>query len=279
CGGERTWTCQDSSGGFGGVVGGRFVRLGRLLAFAAVVVTATTLATLGLVALLVLVLHDQRLLGLGLVAADHQVAKHGVVEAEAFDEFVEHGLVGFDVEQHVVRLDQVVDRIGELAAAPVLETVDLAIAALDQRLVALDHGRHLLALVRMDQEHDFVMTHVFFLVDIRPSPGWGRGPDSPPTPGRARWSKGLPANGSRKLSQFKDLRATATGCRRPGSRAIRCEPVAGAAEAATGRPTPPDRGFRRSYSAPPPDQDLATDQAALSVSVVKLSPQPHSAAT
>src|SRR3546814_21005564 len=63
-----------------------------------------------------------------------------------------------DVEQDVVGLDQVVDRIGQLAATPVLETVDLALAALDQRLVALDHGGHLLALVRMAQEHDFVMT-------------------------------------------------------------------------------------------------------------------------
>src|SRR3546814_16364289 len=77
-----------------------------------------------------------------------------------------------DVEQDVVGLDQVVDRIGQLAATPVLETVDLALAALDQRLVALDHGGHLLALVRMDQVQDFVMTHVVFLVDIRQPPGW-----------------------------------------------------------------------------------------------------------
>jgi hypothetical protein len=44
-----------------------------------------------------------------------------------------------------------------------------------ERLVALDHRGHLLALVRVDQEHDFVMTHGRFLVDIgrtgcRPKP-------------------------------------------------------------------------------------------------------------
>src|SRR5690606_2705097 len=112
---------QCSSGGFGVVVGGGS---GGLVAAAtaavAVVVATTALAALGLVALLVLVLHDQRLLGLRLVAAHHQVAQHRVVEAEAFNELVEHGLVDLDVEQDVVGLDQVVDRVGQLAAAPVL---------------------------------------------------------------------------------------------------------------------------------------------------------------
>src|SRR3546814_15847452 len=85
----------------------------------------------------------------------------------------------------VVGLDQVVDRIGQLAATPVLETVDLALAAFDQRLVALYHGGHLLALVRMDQEHDFVMTHVAVLVDIWPPPGWAAARIDPPQLGRA----------------------------------------------------------------------------------------------
>src|SRR6185437_522312 len=51
------------------------------------------------------------------------------------------------------------DRVGELAATPVLDAMHLAAVCLDQRFVALDHGWHLLALVRMDQEHDFIMTH------------------------------------------------------------------------------------------------------------------------
>jgi hypothetical protein len=65
----------------GGAVGG-----GSALAF---FVTAAALATLGLVALLVLALHDQRLLGLGLVTLDDEVAQHGVVETEAFGQFVQ----------------------------------------------------------------------------------------------------------------------------------------------------------------------------------------------
>ncbi|CAM0119371.1 hypothetical protein SMG44B_10601 [Stenotrophomonas maltophilia] len=82
-------------------------------------------------------------------------------------------------------LHQVLDRVRQLAAAPVFQTVDGAVAVLDQRLVALDHGRDLLALVRVDHEHDFVMTtHVFFyLSDV------ALRPDSPP-PLIPRWGKG-----------------------------------------------------------------------------------------
>src|SRR3546814_7934101 len=128
-------TCLCGSGGFVGVVVGGFSGLVAAAAVAVAVVVATaTLAAFGLVALLVLVLHDQRLLGVRLVAAHHQVAQPRVVEAEAFDELVEHGLVDLDVEQDVVGLDQVVDRIGKLAATPVLATVDLALAALDQQI-------------------------------------------------------------------------------------------------------------------------------------------------
>src|SRR5690606_39332087 len=71
----------------------------------AFVVAAATLGTLGLVALVVLVLHDQRLLGHRIVALHHQVAEDGVVEAEALDQLVEHGLVALDVEQDVVGLE------------------------------------------------------------------------------------------------------------------------------------------------------------------------------
>ena len=49
--------------------------------------------------------------------------------------------------------------VGKLPTAPVLETMDLAAAGGDDPAVALDHGRDLLALIRMDQKHDFVMTH------------------------------------------------------------------------------------------------------------------------
>src|SRR5690606_5245061 len=48
--------------------------------------------------------------------------------------------------------------------------------------------RHLLALVRMDQEHDFVMTHCVFLVDAALA-----GLAAPRRPGWKRWGKGPPA--------------------------------------------------------------------------------------
>ncbi len=58
-----------------------------------------------------------------------------------------------------------VDRISQLAPAPVLETVNRPVAGLDDGPVAVDHCRHLLALVRMDQKNDFIMTHYCLPVD------------------------------------------------------------------------------------------------------------------
>ena len=87
------------------------------------------------------------------------MAQHRIVEAEALGQFGQHGLLDFDVQQHVVGFDQLLDRVSQLTAAPVFQAVDLAATILDQRLVALDHGGDLLALVRVDQEHDFIMTH------------------------------------------------------------------------------------------------------------------------
>jgi hypothetical protein len=37
--------------------------------------------------------------------------------------------------------------------------MDVAAGALDKRAIAVDHGRYLLTLVRMDQEYDLVMSH------------------------------------------------------------------------------------------------------------------------
>jgi hypothetical protein len=41
--------------------------------------------------------------------------------------------------------------------------MDLATARRDHALVTLEHGRNLLALVWMDQKHNFVMPHVVSL--------------------------------------------------------------------------------------------------------------------
>jgi hypothetical protein len=50
--------------------------------------------------------------------------------------------------------------------------VHLAAFGLDQALVAVEHAGHLLALVRMDQEHDFIMTHCGFLMDVAAATPW-----------------------------------------------------------------------------------------------------------
>ena len=58
-----------------------------------------------------------------------------------------------------MRLVNLVDGMGQLAATPVFGAVDRTAGTGNHALVAFDHGRHLLALVRVDQEYDFVMSH------------------------------------------------------------------------------------------------------------------------
>ena len=61
-------------------------------------------------------------------------------------------------------LRDLVDRIGELAAAPVLEAMNSTAAGGDDALVAFDHRGHLLALIGVHEEDDFVMSHGRLLV-------------------------------------------------------------------------------------------------------------------
>ena len=101
----------------------------------------------------------RRGLGDGLVHLHDQTAQHRVAEAERAGELGERLLIALDVEQDVVRLVHLGDREGQLAPAPILEAMHLTAAGTDHALVAIDHRRNLLALVRMDQEHDFIMPH------------------------------------------------------------------------------------------------------------------------
>ena len=93
------------------------------------------------------------------------MTQDGVVELEAMLHLVEGLLVDFDVHQHVMRLEHFAERISQLAAAPVFDAVDFSAGGLHGGAVALDHGGHLLALVRMDDKYDFVVTHSILLVD------------------------------------------------------------------------------------------------------------------
>ena len=51
------------------------------------------------------------------------------------------------------------DGIDKLSPAPILNAMHLAAAAFDETPVALGHAGHLVALVRVDQEHHFVVAH------------------------------------------------------------------------------------------------------------------------
>ena len=87
------------------------------------------------------------------------MAQDGVVETEGVLQLTHHGLGGLDVDAQEVGLGELVDLVSQLAAAPVLDTVHLAVAGGDHALVALQHGRNLLALIRVDQQDDFIVTH------------------------------------------------------------------------------------------------------------------------
>ena len=58
-----------------------------------------------------------------------------------------------------MRFMYLVDGMGQLTATPVFGAMDRPAGAGDHALVSFHHGRDLLALVRMDQKHDFVMSH------------------------------------------------------------------------------------------------------------------------
>jgi len=56
-------------------------------------------------------------------------------------------------------VEDLVDQVGELTPAPIFLAVHSAAAALDERLVALDHAGHLIALSRVHEKYDLVVPH------------------------------------------------------------------------------------------------------------------------
>jgi hypothetical protein len=130
-------------------------KAGPTRGFVAALGSATVFAT---DALFLGPVHRRRLGHRGRHGNDH-VADDGIAETEAARQLVERGLVTLDVHEDVVRLVHLGDRERELAAAPVLEAVDRAAGRGDDAAIAFDHGRDLFALIRVDQENDFVMTH------------------------------------------------------------------------------------------------------------------------
>src|SRR5258706_14580603 len=107
-----------------------------------------------------LFLHHRRRPGHGLGHLDGEVAQHGVVELERVLELGERLVADFDVHKHLMRLEHLLDRVGDLAPPPVLDAMHLAVAGGDRVAVALDHPGDLFALVRMNDENDLVMAQV-----------------------------------------------------------------------------------------------------------------------
>src|SRR6476661_6560998 len=111
-----------------------------------------------------LFLHHRRRRDGGFAHGDDQVTEDRVVELERVLELGQRRRIALDVHQDVVSLVHLGDRISELAATPILETVDPAVARRDHGAVALDHRGHLLALVGMHNKYDFVVTHADLLL-------------------------------------------------------------------------------------------------------------------
>ena len=55
------------------------------------------------------------------------------------------------------------DRKRELASSPVFKAMNRTVGAFDQRAVPFEHGRNLLALVRVNQKTNFVVSHCYSL--------------------------------------------------------------------------------------------------------------------
>jgi hypothetical protein len=72
---------------------------------------------------------------------------------------IQRRLAALDVEAQVVCFDKFLYRVSQLTTAPVFGAVDFATLRRHKRLVALNHGGHLLALVWVNNKSNFVMAH------------------------------------------------------------------------------------------------------------------------
>ena len=85
--------------------------------------------------------------------------QYGITKLECRENFIQSTLVALNIHQYVMRFMQLYYGMGELTTTPVFQSMNLAAAHGHHGAVALDHGGYLLALVRMNQKHDFVVSH------------------------------------------------------------------------------------------------------------------------
>src|SRR5450830_280679 len=103
--------------------------------------------------------HHRRRCGFCFFHLDGQMTQHGIIELECGFQLDQGLVVAFDVQADVVRFWQLLDLVSHLTAAPVFDAMDVTAAAGHRGLVTFDHRRDLLALVRVDDKNDFIMTH------------------------------------------------------------------------------------------------------------------------
>jgi len=94
----------------------------------------------------------------GLITLDDEITQHRVIEPEGTNELIERRFAALQIEHQVMGLMDLINGMGELAASPVFFAMDLAFGAFNHAPVAFHHGGDLLALVRMDQKHDLVVS-------------------------------------------------------------------------------------------------------------------------
>jgi hypothetical protein len=103
------------------------------------------------------------------ISADYEMSNYGIIKPECARYLVDDGAVGLYVHENVVRFVYLVDWMCQLAATPVFSAMNGTTGIRDHALVFFNHRRHLLALIRMDQEYDLVMSHERLLSDSGPA--------------------------------------------------------------------------------------------------------------
>src|SRR5690625_2012084 len=87
------------------------------------------------------------------------MTQDGIVVAERVLELFENVFVALDVHANIMCFNKFLNGVSQLATPPIFEAVNGTITVGNRRLIAFDHGGYLFALIRVHDEHDFVVTH------------------------------------------------------------------------------------------------------------------------
>lgn len=104
------------------------------------------------------ILEQSSRIQIGPLTTDDEMPEHDVVETECLLQRGQRRPVALDIHERVVGFVKLMEGVSELAPPPILDAMDPAASVFDERLVALQHTGYLFALIRMNQEYDFVMT-------------------------------------------------------------------------------------------------------------------------